>query len=60
MVAYRILLCWGRSLRSARHYGVAWYEIPLALAAAVLVNLYEIPGMAVAFRSGAIEETQYR
>ena len=60
MVAYRILHCWGRILRSARHYGVAWYEIPLALAAAVLVHLYEIRGMAVAFRGGVIEETQYR
>ena len=60
IVPYRILRSWELCLRSARHYGVAWYEIPLAGVIAVGLHLAEIPGMLSAFRGEPIEDTEFR
>lgn len=56
----KTLNSWADCLRCARHYGVRWYELPLALALAVVVNLMEIPGMLSAFSRSELTETAYR
>lgn len=60
IVAYRILRCWGTCLRSGRYYGVAWYQLPVALGIGVIVHMLEVPGMLSAFRGKPIEATAYR
>ncbi len=56
----KTLNSWADCLRCARHYGVRWYELPLALALAVVVNLMEIPGMLSAFSRSELTDTAYR
>ena len=55
MLAARTLdSCWD-CVRSGRHYGLRWFELPAAFATAVFVHLLEIGGMVAAFseaRSG--------
>jgi hypothetical protein len=46
--------------RCARFYGVRWYEIPMALVLAVWTHVMEIPGMRLAYRGEAIQESAYR
>ncbi|MBC7790338.1 MAG: glycosyltransferase [Anaerolineae bacterium] len=58
--AGKTLNSWADCLRCARHYGVRWYELPFALALAVVVNLMEISGMVRAFRGSELERTAYR
>jgi Glycosyl transferase family 2 len=60
IVAGKIWLSWGNCLRCARHYGVTWLQLPLALAISVWVHLLEIEGMWKAFRGIPITETAYR
>jgi glycosyl transferase family 2 len=40
--------CWD-CLRAGPHYGLRWFELPAAFAAALLVHLLEIGGMVTAF-----------
>jgi len=40
--------CWD-CLRAGRYYGLRWFELPVAFAAAVAVHLFEISGMIAAF-----------
>jgi hypothetical protein len=51
--------CWD-GLRAGRHYGVRWFEQPVAFALAFVVHLMEIGGMRSAFRHEAIATTAYR
>jgi|CXWL01.1.fsa_nt_gi hypothetical protein len=51
--------CWD-ALRAGRHYGVRWFEQPLAFALAFVVHLLEIGGMLSAFRHESITTTAYR
>ncbi|SPP63653.1 glycosyltransferase family 2 protein [Nitrospira lenta] len=46
--------------RCFRHYNVRIYELPLALAMAVVTHVLEMPGMWRAFRRKPIQATQYR
>jgi hypothetical protein len=60
IVAGKIWLNWKDCLRCARHYGVTWAELPLALAASVGLHVLEIEGMWKAFRGRPITESAYR
>jgi len=51
--------CWD-ALRAGRHYGLRWFEQPIAFALAFAVHLLEIGGMLSAFRHEAITTTAYR
>ena len=55
-----ILKNWGDCFRCSLQYGVRWFEIPVALFLAVVVNGMEIPGMVDAFRRREISKTAYR
>jgi len=56
----RVLLTWWLCLRFFSDYRVAWYELPLALTAAVAIHIMEIPGMVCAIRGQPIQDTAYR
>jgi hypothetical protein len=56
----KILNSWSDCVRCGRHYGVRWYELPVALCLAIVVRVMEIPGMMSAFRGQEITETAYR
>jgi len=60
VVGYRIARRWIEVCRAAPQYGVAWFELPVALVAAVGLHLLEIPGMWSAFRDRPFESTLYR
>ena len=60
VAAGKLVNTWRDCLRCASAYGVRWFEVPLALATAVAVNLMEIPGMIAAYRKKPIERTAYR
>lgn len=60
MVGYRILRRWIEVCRAAPQHEVAWYELPVALAAAVGLHLLEVPGMWSAFRAQSFESSLYR
>ncbi len=60
MVAYRTARRVFEVCRSARHLDVRWYEVPLALASAVILHLLEVPGMWNAFRNEAFDSTLFR
>jgi hypothetical protein len=47
-------------LRSARAYGIRWWQLPAALVLAVVVHALELPGMIRAFRRVPVGETAYR
>lgn len=51
---------WWDGLRAGRHYGLRWFEQPVAFALAFVVHLLEIGGMLSAFRHEAITTTAYR
>ena len=51
--------CWD-VLRAGRHYGLRWFEQPIAFALAFAVHLLEIGGMLSAFRHEAVTTTAYR
>ena len=51
--------CWD-GLRAGRHYGLRWFEQPVAFALAFVVHVLEIGGMLSAFRHEAITTTAYR
>jgi len=59
-----VLICmlrsWGRLLRLRRHYGLAWYEVPVGFGIAAATSLMQIPGMRAALRGGTITDTAYR
>ena len=60
VAAGKLLNSWSDCIRCASAYGVRWFELPVAMGAAVIVNLMEIPGMLAAYRRGSIQETAYR
>jgi hypothetical protein len=59
-VVLRMLDSWWNCLRVGRSYGVRWYELPLAMATAVVLHLMEIGGMLAAFRGDPLPATAYR
>jgi len=56
----RTVYDWWNVIRWGRHYGIAWYQQPLALGLAVVVHILEIPGMSLALRGKSIGESGYR
>jgi len=60
IVVGKTWLSWMDCLRCAPHYGVSWWQLPLALAVSVWVHLLEIEGMWKAFRGLPITDTAYR
>ncbi|MEO8575727.1 MAG: glycosyltransferase family 2 protein [Gemmatimonadales bacterium] len=60
VAAGKLINSWRDCFRCASAYGVRWFELPVALGAAVVVNLMEIPGMVAAYRHGSIQDTAYR
>lgn len=60
ILAGLILKNWWDCVRCAGEYGVHWFEIPVALLLAVVVNGMEIPGMVHAFGRREISKTAYR
>lgn len=60
IVAGKLLNTWRDCARCARAYGVRWHELPLALAAAVAVQIMEVPGMIAAYRGRSIGASAYR
>lgn len=59
-VAARTIDSWWDTLRAGRHYGLRWYEQPVAAILAVGVHLLEVGGMRQAFRDETITTTAYR
>jgi hypothetical protein len=55
VLAMAVAGTWKRSLRHASHYGLRWFEVPVALAAAVPTHALELPGILLALRGGSIE-----
>lgn len=51
--------CWD-CLRCAPHFGIRWYELPVALFFAAVTHAMEVPGLVRAFRGQAITRTAYR
>jgi hypothetical protein len=47
-------------LRCFRHYHIKTYELPFALALAIVIHILEIPGMLAAYRGESIGATEYR
>ena len=60
IVAGKLLNTWRDCTRCARAYGVRWHELPLALAAAVAVQIMEVPGMIAAYRGQSFGARAYR
>lgn len=50
----------GDCLRCAHHYRVRWFELPIALLFAVVIQFLEVPGMLAAYRGQRVGVTQYR
>lgn len=59
-VAARTVDSWRDTLRAGHHYGLRWFEQPVAALLAVVVHLLEIGGMRQAFRDEPITTTAYR
>ena len=59
-VVARTVDSWWDAIRAGRHYGLRWYEQPVAFALAVVVHVLEIAGMRQAFRDEPITTTAYR
>ncbi|MBI3802074.1 MAG: glycosyltransferase family 2 protein [Deltaproteobacteria bacterium] len=59
-VLISLLRSWGRVLRLWHHYGLAWYEVPIALGVAAATSVMQIPGMRAALRGRTIADTPYR
>ena len=55
-----VLDSWWHVLRAGRHYGLRWWERPLAMATALYVHALEIGGMATALTGGNVGATAYR
>jgi hypothetical protein len=55
VLAMAIAGTWKRCLRHAPHYGVRWFELPAALAAAVPAHAMELPGIWSALHGGRID-----
>lgn len=59
-VAARTFDSWRDAFRAGHHYGLRWFEQPVAALLAVVVHLLEIGGMRQAFRDQPITTTAYR
>ena len=60
LLAARTLYDWRVCLRSARDYGLRWYETPFALGMAAAVRVLEVPGMVHAVRGRPLPATAFR
>jgi Glycosyl transferase family 2 len=60
MAVARTVYDWRVCLRAGTRYRLRWYEIPVALALAGAVRLFEIPGMIAAIRGRGIAATAFR
>ena len=60
LLLFRMLHAGWNCVRRRRFYGVAWYELPAALALAVAAGLMEAPGMLRAVRGLPLEKTAFR
>lgn len=60
LLAARTLYDWRVCVRTGRHYGLAWYEVPFALGMAAAVRVLEIPGMIDALRGRGLPATAFR
>lgn len=56
LVGMSVLDSWRRCVTLGSHYGLRWFEVPLAMGVAVAVHLLEIPGLRVAMRGEWIED----
>jgi hypothetical protein len=54
VMAMAIAGSWKRCLKYGSHYGIRWFEVPLALAVAVPAHALEVPGILLALRGGWI------
>jgi hypothetical protein len=60
VVAGKTWLALGDCLRCWKHFGLRWYELPATPGLAVVVHLFEAPGMWKAFGGKGLEATEYR
>jgi len=60
IVGGKLLNTWRDCTRCAHAYGVRWHELPLALGAAVAVQIMEVPGMIAAYRGRSVGASAYR
>ena len=60
IIGWKIFSSWKDCIRCGRDYGIRWYELPVALAGSVGVNLLEVPGMLAAFRGQEFGTTCFR
>ena len=60
IVAGKLFNTWRDCVRCGRVYGVRWRELPLAFAAAVAVQVMEVPGMLAAYRGTSVGASAYR
>lgn len=57
ILAARTLDSFWDCVRSGRHYGLRWFELPAAFVIAVIVHLLELGGMRAAFAETPVEGT---
>ena len=55
----RLLQVWWVCLSSFRAFGLAWYELPFAIALTPVALAYELSGMRTAIRNRPLRETAY-
>lgn len=60
IVAGKLFNTWRDCVRCGRFYAVQWHELPLAFAAAVAVQVMEVPGMLAAYRGKNVGPSAYR
>jgi hypothetical protein len=60
LVLGRTLKSWRICVQNARSYGVAWYELPVAMIVGMAVKVLEAPGMVRAIRGNPMPETRFR
>ncbi len=60
LVLGRTVKSWYTCILNHRSYGVAWYELPVALVVGIAVETLEAPGMVRAIRGDPLPETRFR
>lgn len=60
ILAGKIVSSWWDCIRCRRAFGLRWHELPVALTAAVGINMLELPGMWAAFRGRKFGKTCFR
>lgn len=51
---------WNKCLRTAAHFDVRWFEVPISMALAVWTTTLELPGAVRALRGQPVGDTVYR